>query len=66
MSDNRKLKIAAAVITSFCLLIVLVLVLMIKHVVTFQMALLMFVALFGLYCGFGVLIAVWRFVGKLE
>ncbi|HEY5808368.1 MAG TPA: hypothetical protein VIT67_10395 [Povalibacter sp.] len=66
MSDTRKLKIVAGVVASFCLLIVVVLALLIKHVVTFQMALLMLVALFGLYCGFGLLIAVWRFVSKLE
>jgi hypothetical protein len=30
------------------------------------MALLMLVALFGLYFGFGVLVAVYRFIGKLE
>jgi hypothetical protein len=66
VSDTRKLKIVAGVVASFCLLIVVVLALLIKHVVTFQMALLMLVALFGLYCGFGLLIAVWRFVSKLE
>lgn len=66
MRDARKLKIVAGVVASFCLLIVVVLALLIKHVVTFQMALLMLVALFGLYCGFGLLIAVWRFVSKLE
>ena len=66
MSETRKLKIVAGVVASFCLLIVVVLALLIKHVITFQMALLMLVALFGLYCGFGLLIAVWRFVSKLE
>ena len=66
MQDARRLKIVAAVVASFTLLIVTVIALLIKHVITFQMALLMLVALFGLYFGFGVLIAVWRFVGKLE
>jgi len=66
MTDNRKLRIVAAVVASFTGLIVLVLVLLIKHVITFQMALLMLIALFGLYFGFGVLIAVYRFMSRLE
>lgn len=66
MADTRKLRIVAAVVASFSLLIVGVLALLIKQVITFQMALLMLIALFGLYFGFGVLIAVWRFIGKLE
>lgn len=66
MTDTRKLKIVAAVVTSFTLLVVAVLVLLVKHAITFQMALLMLIALFGLYFGFGVLVAVWRFIGRLE
>ncbi len=66
MTDTRKLRIVAAVVASFCVLIVLVMALLIKHLITFQMALLMLIALFGLYFGFGVLVAVWRFIGKLE
>jgi len=66
MNDTRKLRIVAAVVTSFTLLIAAVLTLLVKHVITFQMALLMLIALFGLYFGFGVLIAVWRFIGRLE
>ena len=63
---TRKLRIVAAVVTSFSALIVLVMALLIKQVITFQMALLMLVALFGLYFGFGVLIAIYRFVSRLE
>ena len=63
---NRKLQIVAAVVASFTMLVVAVLALLIKHVITFQMALLMLIALFGLYFGFGVLIAVYRFIGRLE
>ena len=66
MSDVHKLRIAAAVAASFTLLIAAVLTLLVKHIITFQMALLMLIALFGLYFGFGVLIAVWRFTGRLE
>ena len=63
---RRKWLVVAAVVFSFCGLIALVMTLLIKHVITFQMALLSLVALLGLYCGFGVLIAIYRFVGRLE
>ena len=66
MNDTRTLRTATAIAASFTLLIAAVLTLLVKHVVTFQMALLMLIALFGLYFGFGVLIAVWRFTGRLE
>ena len=62
----KTLKIAAGVGGLFCALVVVILVLAAKHIVTFPMALLMFVALFGLYVGFGVLIATYRFVGRLK
>jgi hypothetical protein len=63
---RRKLKIAAAIAVSFCILIALIVTLLIEHVITYQMALLSLVALFGLYCGFGVLVAIYRFVARLE
>jgi hypothetical protein len=64
--NKRALRIAAGVAGSFTALVILVLVLMKKGVVTFQLGLLMLVALLALYFGFGVLIAVYRFVGRLE
>ena len=66
MSDKKKLKIAAAVSLSFTGIVVLVMVLLVKGVITFQMALLMLVALLGLYFGFGVLIFIYRFVERLK
>ena len=66
MSDKSKLKIAAAVSLSFTGIVVLVMALLVKRVITFQMALLMLVALLGLYFGFGVLIFLYRFVGRLK
>jgi hypothetical protein len=66
VSDKKKLKIAALVSLSFTGIVVLVMVLLVKGVVTFQMALLMLVALLGLYFGFGVLIALYRFTGRLK
>jgi hypothetical protein len=64
--NNRTLKVAAAIAASFTALAAGVIVLMVRRIVSFQMALLMLVALLALYFGFGVLIAVYRFVGKLE
>jgi hypothetical protein len=66
MSTNGKLKIAAAIGLSFTGIVVLIMVLLVKHVITFAMALLMLIALLGLYFGFGVLIAIYRFTGRLE
>jgi hypothetical protein len=67
MTDNKKkLKIAAAISLSFTGIVVLIMTLLIKGVITFQLALLMLVALLGLYFGFGVLIVLYRFVSRLE
>lgn len=63
---HGKLKIAAAVAGSWLLLAAGVIVLSAQEVVTPQMALLMLVALTGLYVGFGVLIAVYRFMSSLK
>lgn len=65
-ANTRALKIAAGVGGLLFALIGLILYLGAKGIVTPQMALLMLVALFGLYVGFGVLIAVYRFMSKLE
>jgi hypothetical protein len=67
MSDNKKkLKIAAAISLSFTGIVVLVMALLVQGVITFQLALLMLVALLGLYFGFGVLIFLYRFVDRLK
>lgn len=66
MSNNRTLKVAAAVSVSFTSFAVIIIFLSAKRIITFQMALLMLVALVGLYLGFGVLIALYRFVARLE
>lgn len=66
MSDKKTLKIAAAISLSFTGIVVLIMALLVKRVITFQMAMLMLVALLGLYFGFGVLIALYRFTGRLK
>jgi hypothetical protein len=38
----------------------------VTKIIGFELAMLMLVALLGMYVGFGVLIAVYRFVRKLE
>ena len=66
MTDTKKLKIAAAISLSFTGIVVLIMALLVKGVITFPLAMLMLVALLGLYFGFGVLIAVHRFTGRLK
>ena len=63
---TRGMKIAAAASGAFSALVILILVLLANGVVTLQLALLMVVALVGLYFGFGVLIWIYRFVAKLD
>lgn len=66
MPKNTKLKVAAGIGLSFMGLAVLVVYLSARRVISFQMALLMLIGMLGMYLGFGVLIAVYRFIGKLE
>jgi hypothetical protein len=66
MTMSKKWLIAGAISGSFTAIAVCVLVLLGRRVITFQLALLMLVALLGLYFGFGVLIAVYRFTAKLK
>jgi xanthosine utilization system XapX-like protein len=40
--------------------------LLVREIITVQMALLMLVGLVAMYVGFGILVAVWRLIGKLE
>jgi len=63
---NKALRIAALIAASFTVLVITIIVLLIKKVITFEMAMLMLVALLGMYIGFGILIAVYRFVAKLD
>ena len=66
MTDTKKLKVAAAISLSFIGIVVLIMWLLVEAVITFPMAMLMLVALLGLYFGFGVLIALYRFTGRLK
>ena len=66
MNRNSKFKIVAGLSGLFSALVVLVIVLVVRQVISFQMALLMLIGLLGLYFGFGILFAVYRFVVKLD
>ena len=66
MSKYRTLKVVAGITASFIGLVGVIVFLAEAKIVTFEMAMLMFVALLGIYVGFGVLIAVYRLTGKLE
>lgn len=65
-SNTKSLKSLALVAGSFTALAILVIALAVARVVTFQLGLLMLVALVGVYFGGGVLVLIYRFVAKLE
>jgi hypothetical protein len=56
----------AGIAASFVGLVGVIIILLVNKIVSFAMAMLMLVALFGLFVGFGILIAIYRFIDKLE
>lgn len=66
MRKNRTLKIIAAIVASFAVFAGSIIFLSVTKIITFELAKLMLVALVGLYVGFGILIAVYRLVDKLD
>ena len=66
MPKRGTLIVVAGIATSFIGLAGLVILLSVNKIVSFEMSILMLVALFGLYIGFGILIAVYRLVSKLK
>ncbi len=66
MPRNRTLKIVAGIAASFAGLAGAIIFLSEAKIIGFEVAMLMLVALLGMYLGFGVLIAVYRLVGKLD
>lgn len=66
MPRNRTLKVVAGIVISFMGLVGTIIFLSETKIISFEMAMLMFVALLGMYIGFGILIAVYRLVDKLE
>lgn len=66
MARFSVLKKAGLIILSFLGLIALIIYLALSGILSGPQAGLMAVALFGLYVGFGILIAVYRFINKLD
>ena len=66
MPKRKTLKIIAGIAASFIGLVGTIIFLAVNKTITFELAKLMLVALFGLYVGFGFLIAVYRLVEKLD
>jgi hypothetical protein len=66
MRKNRTLKVVAGIAASFTGLAGTIIFLLGKKIITVEMAILMLVALLAMYVGFGILIAVYRFMAKLE
>jgi uncharacterized membrane protein YeaQ/YmgE (transglycosylase-associated protein family) len=66
MTKRGTLIAVAGVAASFVGLVGAIIFLLVNKIVGFTMAKLMLVALFGLYIGFGILIAVYRLMDKLE
>jgi uncharacterized membrane protein YeaQ/YmgE (transglycosylase-associated protein family) len=66
MPRNRALKAVAGIAASFIGLVGTIIFLSAMKIISFEVAKLMLVALVGMYVGFGILIAVYRFIRKLE
>ena len=66
MPKNGTPKIAVGLAASFTSLACATIVLLITKTVSAQLGILMLVALVGLHLGFGILIAVYRLIAKLE
>ena len=66
MPKNRTLKVIAGIAVSFIGLAGTIIFLAVTKTITFELAKLMLVALLGMYIGFGILIAIYRLIGKLE
>jgi uncharacterized membrane protein YeaQ/YmgE (transglycosylase-associated protein family) len=66
MPRNRTLKVVAGVAASFIGLVGTIIFLSVMKIISVEVAKLMLVALVGMYVGFGILIAVYRLIRKLE
>ncbi len=66
MPKNRTLKVVAGVAASFICLVGTIIYLSKAKIISFEAAILMLVALLAMYLGFGILIAVYRLISKLD
>jgi len=65
-AKNRTPIVIAGIAASFTCLVGLIILLLVTQIISIEMAALMLVALLAMYLGFGILIAVYRLIGKLE
>ena len=66
MPTSRTLKVVAGIAASFTGLVVTIILVSASKIISIEMAKLMLLVLLGMYIGFGILIAVYRLVGKLK
>jgi len=66
MPRNRTLKVVAGIVISFAGLAGTIIFLSAAKIISLGVAMLMLVALVGMYVGFGILIAAYRLISKLE
>jgi hypothetical protein len=66
MSKNRTSKLLVGIVASFMGLGGVIIFMLATKIVSVQMGILMLVASVGLHLGFGILLAVYRLLGKLE
>jgi hypothetical protein len=66
MSKNRTPKLAVGIVASFMGLAGVIIFLLATKIVSVQIGILMLVMSVGMHLGFGILIAVYRLIGKLE
>jgi hypothetical protein len=66
MPKSRTLKVVAGIAASFIGLVGTIILLSEMKIISLEMAKLMLVALLAMYVGFGILIAIYRLIAKLE
>jgi ABC-type uncharacterized transport system fused permease/ATPase subunit len=66
MPRSRTLKVVAGIAASFTALVGTIILLFEMKIISFEMAKLMLVALLAMYVGFGILIAIYRLIARLD
>ena len=66
MSKKKTSKFVVGIVTSFMGFSGVIIFLLVTKIVSAQMGILMLVASVGMHLGFGILLAVYRLIGKLE
>jgi hypothetical protein len=66
MPRSRTLKVVAGIAASFTALVGAIILLLEMKIISVEMAKLMLVALLAMYVGFGILIAIYRLIARLD